>query len=60
LHNFSEIGSDEIHLIPTSSDIDQLRRIADVARQSLSGELRSVKFFSPPQSSTHYGIGSPS
>ena len=33
LQKFSEIGTDEIHLIPTSSDIDQLRRVAEVAKQ---------------------------
>jgi alkanesulfonate monooxygenase SsuD/methylene tetrahydromethanopterin reductase-like flavin-dependent oxidoreductase (luciferase family) len=32
LHKFSDIGTDEIHLIPTSSDVDQLRRVADVVR----------------------------
>jgi alkanesulfonate monooxygenase SsuD/methylene tetrahydromethanopterin reductase-like flavin-dependent oxidoreductase (luciferase family) len=32
LREFEEIGTDEIHLIPTSSDVDQLRRVADVAR----------------------------
>ncbi len=26
------IGTDEIHLIPTSSDIDQVRRVADVVK----------------------------
>src|SRR5258708_39215858 len=31
LHKFKDIGSDEIHLIPTSSNIDQLRRVAEVA-----------------------------
>jgi hypothetical protein len=31
LSKFAEIGTDEVHLIPTSSDIDQLRRAADVA-----------------------------
>jgi alkanesulfonate monooxygenase SsuD/methylene tetrahydromethanopterin reductase-like flavin-dependent oxidoreductase (luciferase family) len=31
LHKFSEIGSDEIHLIPTSSNIDQLRRVTEIA-----------------------------
>src|SRR6202165_517075 len=31
LHKFSDIGSDEIHLIPTSSDIDQLRRVTEIA-----------------------------
>lgn len=30
LRRFAEIGTDEIHLIPTSSDLDQLRRVADV------------------------------
>jgi alkanesulfonate monooxygenase SsuD/methylene tetrahydromethanopterin reductase-like flavin-dependent oxidoreductase (luciferase family) len=30
LHTFADIGTDEIYLIPTSSDIDQLRRAADV------------------------------
>jgi alkanesulfonate monooxygenase SsuD/methylene tetrahydromethanopterin reductase-like flavin-dependent oxidoreductase (luciferase family) len=33
LQKFSGIGTDEIHLIPTSSDIDQLRRVAEVAKQ---------------------------
>jgi hypothetical protein len=32
LRKFSDIGSDEIHLIPTSSDIGQLRRAAEVAK----------------------------
>lgn len=30
LRRFQDIGTDEIHLIPTSSDVDQLRRAADV------------------------------
>ncbi|MCB0933502.1 MAG: LLM class flavin-dependent oxidoreductase [Mycobacterium sp.] len=30
LNRFKAIGTDEIHLIPTSSDVDQLRRVADV------------------------------
>lgn len=30
LRRFRDIGTDEIHLIPTSSDIDQVRRVADV------------------------------
>lgn len=29
LRRFEDIGTDEVHLIPTSSDIDQLRRVAD-------------------------------
>jgi alkanesulfonate monooxygenase SsuD/methylene tetrahydromethanopterin reductase-like flavin-dependent oxidoreductase (luciferase family) len=33
LHRFEGIGTDEIHLIPTSANIDQLRRVADVAQQ---------------------------
>jgi hypothetical protein len=33
LRGFAAIGTDEIHLIPTSSDIDQVRRIADVVSQ---------------------------
>lgn len=32
LRTFSDIGTDEIHLIPTTSDIDQLRRVADVVK----------------------------
>lgn len=31
LRTFESVGADEVHLIPTSSDIDQLRRVADVA-----------------------------
>jgi alkanesulfonate monooxygenase SsuD/methylene tetrahydromethanopterin reductase-like flavin-dependent oxidoreductase (luciferase family) len=31
LRNFQDIGTDELHLIPTSANIDQLRRVADVA-----------------------------
>jgi alkanesulfonate monooxygenase SsuD/methylene tetrahydromethanopterin reductase-like flavin-dependent oxidoreductase (luciferase family) len=30
LRKFEDIGTDEIHLIPTSSDVDQVRRDADV------------------------------
>jgi len=32
LKGFADIGTDEIHLIPTSSDLDQVRRIADVVQ----------------------------
>ncbi len=32
LGKFESIGTDEVHLIPTSSDIDQLRRVAEVAK----------------------------
>lgn len=32
LRAFEAVGTDEIHLIPTSSDIDQLRRVADVVK----------------------------
>jgi hypothetical protein len=31
LRGFESIGTDEVHLIPTSSDLDQLRRAAEVA-----------------------------
>ena len=30
LRKFEQVGTDEIQLIPTSSDLDQLRRAADV------------------------------
>ena len=30
LQRFADIGTDEIHLIPTSSDLDQVRRVAEV------------------------------
>jgi hypothetical protein len=30
LSQFAAIGTSEIHLIPTSSDLDQLRRVADI------------------------------
>ncbi len=33
LQGFSDIGTDEVHLIPTSSDIDQVRRVVDVAQE---------------------------
>jgi hypothetical protein len=32
LRKFADIGTDEIYLIPTSSNIDQLRRVADVVK----------------------------
>jgi alkanesulfonate monooxygenase SsuD/methylene tetrahydromethanopterin reductase-like flavin-dependent oxidoreductase (luciferase family) len=32
LRRFQAIGADEVHLIPTSSNIDQLRRVADVVK----------------------------
>ena len=31
LRTFEAIGTDEVHLIPTSTDVEQLRRVADVA-----------------------------
>lgn len=31
LKKFAEVGTDEVHLIPTNSDIEQLHRAADVA-----------------------------
>ncbi|UUO03040.1 LLM class flavin-dependent oxidoreductase [Mycolicibacterium novocastrense] len=33
LRRFHDIGTDEIHLIPTSSDVDQVRRVADVVNE---------------------------
>jgi alkanesulfonate monooxygenase SsuD/methylene tetrahydromethanopterin reductase-like flavin-dependent oxidoreductase (luciferase family) len=33
LRKFEGIGADEVHLIPTSADVDQVRRVADVARE---------------------------
>ena len=32
LQSFADIGTDEVHLIPTSSDLDQVRRVADVVK----------------------------
>jgi len=33
LRRFEDIGTDEVHLIPTSANIDQLRRVADVVKE---------------------------
>lgn len=33
LRRFQDIGTDEIHLIPTSSDVDQLRKVAEVVNE---------------------------
>jgi hypothetical protein len=33
LRTFEAIGTDEIQLIPTSSDVEQLSRVADVVRE---------------------------
>ena len=33
LRRFEDIGTDEVHLIPTSSDIDQVRRVAEVVKE---------------------------
>jgi len=41
LRGFAEIGTSEVHLIPTSSDLDQLRRAADVAADVISATRRS-------------------
>ncbi len=32
LHAFAAAGTDEVHLIPTSSDLEQVRRVADVVK----------------------------
>ena len=37
LRKFEEIGTDEVQLIPTSSDLDQLRRAADVGGRLQAG-----------------------
>ena len=41
LRGFADIGASEVHLIPTSSDLDQLRRAADVAGDFTSATGRS-------------------
>ncbi|OBB61172.1 luciferase [Mycobacterium sp. 852013-51886_SCH5428379] len=33
LQRFADIGTDEIHLIPTSADLEQVRRVADAVKQ---------------------------
>lgn len=33
LRKFEQLGADEVHLIPTSADLDQLRRAAEVAKE---------------------------
>ena len=33
LRAFEHVGTDEVHLIPTSSDVDQLRRVTDVVKE---------------------------
>jgi hypothetical protein len=33
LRRFEAVGADEVHLIPTSSDMGQLRRVAEVAKE---------------------------
>jgi hypothetical protein len=37
LKSFEDIGADEVHLIPTSSDIDQLHRVADIVKDYGAG-----------------------
>jgi alkanesulfonate monooxygenase SsuD/methylene tetrahydromethanopterin reductase-like flavin-dependent oxidoreductase (luciferase family) len=32
LRTFDDIGTDEVHLIPTSPDVDQVRRVGEVVR----------------------------
>ena len=31
LRAFEDVGADEVHLIPTGSDVDQVHRVAEVA-----------------------------
>ena len=33
LHEFEAVGTDEVHLIPTSADLTQLRAVAEVAAE---------------------------
>ena len=33
LRRFESIGADEVHLIPTSADIDQVHRVAEVVKE---------------------------
>jgi alkanesulfonate monooxygenase SsuD/methylene tetrahydromethanopterin reductase-like flavin-dependent oxidoreductase (luciferase family) len=33
LRRFEDVGTDEVHLIPTSANIDQLRRVAEVVKE---------------------------
>jgi hypothetical protein len=41
LRRFEDIGTDEVHLIPTSSNIDELRRVIDVAPASPAPSRRA-------------------
>ncbi len=36
LKAFADIGTDEVHLIPTDSDVDQVRRVADVVKDFMA------------------------
>ncbi len=36
LKAFADIGTDEVYLIPTDSDVDQVRRVADVVKEFLA------------------------
>ena len=47
LRKFEEIGTDEIQLIPTSSDLDQLRRAADVVGAVLGRSGAHCRYRSP-------------
>lgn len=41
LEGFADIGTDEVHLIPTSSDIDQVRQVAEVVADLMGNAARS-------------------
>ena len=43
LGRFAAVGTSEIHLIPTSSDLDQLRRAADVVADFTAGFNEGVR-----------------
>jgi alkanesulfonate monooxygenase SsuD/methylene tetrahydromethanopterin reductase-like flavin-dependent oxidoreductase (luciferase family) len=43
LRRFADIGTSEVHLIPTSSDIDQLRRVADLVAEVSADSAQTDK-----------------
>jgi len=43
LRGFADIGTSEVHLIPTSSDIDQVRRVADLVAEVCADSAQTDK-----------------
>jgi len=43
LRRFADIGTSEVHLIPTSSDIDQVRRVADLVAEVCADSAQTDK-----------------